>query len=144
MPEDPVYLDLLPPIVKASLGLVHPETKPALAILESEGFQRTDLVDIFDGGPLVQCARDQIQAVQRCRPRHVVEILDRLPEEVPTQIVSSQHGGFSAILTPVDSPADHTAVISAHAADVLGVTVGGVVWAMPMKAPSVIPSVSHG
>jgi arginine N-succinyltransferase len=64
MPKYPIYLELLPKEAIAVIGKVHPETKPALAMLESQGFVRTDQIDIFDGGPVVQCATQSIAAVQ--------------------------------------------------------------------------------
>jgi arginine N-succinyltransferase len=64
MPRYPIYLDLLPPETLAAIGRVHDQTKPALAMLESQGFVRTDQIDIFDGGPVVQCETQSIRAVK--------------------------------------------------------------------------------
>jgi len=64
MPRYPIYLDLLPGEAVAAMGKVHDQTKPALAMLESQGFVRTDQIDIFDGGPVVQCATKSISAVK--------------------------------------------------------------------------------
>ena len=64
MPKYPIYLDLLPEAAVAVIGRVHEQTEPALAMLESQGFVRTDQIDIFDGGPVVQCATQSITAVQ--------------------------------------------------------------------------------
>lgn len=64
MPKYPIYLDLLPREAVVVIGQVHVQTKPALAMLESQGFVRTDQIDIFDGGPVVQCATQSIVAVQ--------------------------------------------------------------------------------
>ncbi len=64
MPRYPIYLDLLPQDVVAKIGRVHDQTRPALAMLESQGFVRTDQIDIFDGGPVVQCATQSILAVK--------------------------------------------------------------------------------
>ena len=64
MPRYPIYLDLLPAEAVASMGRVHDQTKPALAMLEAQGFIRTDQIDIFDGGPVVQCATASISAVK--------------------------------------------------------------------------------
>ena len=64
MPKYPIYIDLLPEEAVAVIGRVHAQTTPALAMLESQGFVRTDQIDIFDGGPVVQCATQSIEAVQ--------------------------------------------------------------------------------
>ncbi len=63
MPKYPIYLDLLPEEAVAVIGRVHEHTTPALAMLKSQGFVRTDQIDIFDGGPVVQCATQSIEAV---------------------------------------------------------------------------------
>ncbi len=64
MPRYPIYLDLLPKDAVAAIGRVHEQTKPALAMLESQGFVKTDQIDIFDGGPVLKCATQSILAVQ--------------------------------------------------------------------------------
>lgn len=64
MPKYPIYIDLLPEEAVAVIGRVHEQTTPALAMLESQGFVRTDQIDIFDGGPVVKCATQSIAAVQ--------------------------------------------------------------------------------
>jgi arginine N-succinyltransferase len=140
MPESPVYLDLLPADVKVSLGLVHPDTRPALAILESEGFVRTDLVDIFDGGPLLQCARDAIEAVRRCRKLLVGKIVDQLETTEPAQIVSTQRGGFRAVLTTLIQCDDESVGLCRDTANALQVSEGESVWTMQTKPHSPIGS----
>ena len=64
MPTDPIYVPLLPDNVQAVIGQVHPNTEPALRILEAEGFSRTSFVDIFDAGPLVSCPLAEIRSVR--------------------------------------------------------------------------------
>ncbi len=63
MPRYPIYLELLPHDAVEAIGQVHAQTKPALAMLEGEGFRRNSLIDIFDGGPVVECETAKIKAV---------------------------------------------------------------------------------
>jgi arginine N-succinyltransferase len=63
MPRYPIYLELLPHDAVEAIGQVHVQTKPALAMLEAEGFRRNALIDIFDGGPVVECETAKIRAV---------------------------------------------------------------------------------
>nr|MCU0721625.1 arginine N-succinyltransferase [Pirellula sp.] len=63
MPKYPIYLELLPHDAVEAIGQVHVQTKPALAMLEAEGFRRNALIDIFDGGPVVECETSKIRAV---------------------------------------------------------------------------------
>ena len=54
MPKHPIYIDLLPETARAVIREPHPNTRPALSLLESEGFRCEGYVDIFDAGPTVQ------------------------------------------------------------------------------------------
>jgi arginine N-succinyltransferase len=63
MPKYPIYLELLPHDAVEAIGQVHTQTRPALAMLEGEGFRRNALIDIFDGGPVVECETTKIRAV---------------------------------------------------------------------------------
>lgn len=75
-PKHPIYLNLLPESAKMVIGCVHQNSAPAMSMLMGEGFQQTDLIDIFDGGPTLSCWTDQILAVQRTRQLKVGRIDD--------------------------------------------------------------------
>ncbi len=64
LPRHPVYVLLLPMEARAAIGQVHERTRPALKLLREEGFQDSGMIDIFDGGPLVQCNLQQIRTVK--------------------------------------------------------------------------------
>ncbi|MBS0254528.1 MAG: arginine N-succinyltransferase [Proteobacteria bacterium] len=66
-PRHPIYLELVDPKARGVIGTVHRHGEAALAMLEREGFSRSGLVDIFDGGPTVTCPRDQIATVREAR-----------------------------------------------------------------------------
>lgn len=67
MPKHPLYIDYLTPEAQAVIGQVHPQTAPARAVLEAEGFHYLNYVDIFDGGPTLECDIDRIRAVRKSR-----------------------------------------------------------------------------
>ena len=48
LPKWPIYFDLLPQEVKDSIGKIHDDTVPALKMLEREGFQRLNYIDLFE------------------------------------------------------------------------------------------------
>ncbi|TKB50951.1 arginine N-succinyltransferase [Ferrimonas aestuarii] len=64
MPRHPIYVDLLSPEAQAVVGVVHDNTRPAIKLLESQGFRFQGYVDIFDAGPTVECAREHIKGVR--------------------------------------------------------------------------------
>ncbi len=67
MPQHPIYVPLLPKAAQGVVNQVHPETAPALHLLESEGFRRNGMVDIFEGGPVVECRRQDIRTIRESR-----------------------------------------------------------------------------
>jgi len=67
IPRNPIYVPLLPDEAQAVIGRVHRKTEPAMRLLLEEGFSRTDMVDIFDAGPLITCDREAIRTVRESR-----------------------------------------------------------------------------
>jgi arginine N-succinyltransferase len=74
MPKTPIYVALLPDSAKAVMGQPHPSGRAALRMLEHEGFVFDRYIDIFDGGPTVTAATDQIRTIRESRAEKVVEI----------------------------------------------------------------------
>jgi arginine N-succinyltransferase len=108
MPKYPIYLELLPEDAVAAMGRVHEQTKPALAMLEAQGFQRTDQVDIFDGGPVLQCETEKIEAVRFTRRLFVSEESGRSSDPCETEgksiikaIVTTSRLRFQALQSDV-------------------------------------------
>ena len=71
MPQHPVYAILLSPEARQVMGKVHPDTAPALHLLEQEGFRAQQYIDIFDGGPTVEAPLSDIRTVRRSNLRSV-------------------------------------------------------------------------
>jgi arginine N-succinyltransferase len=63
-PRHPIYVELLAERARGSIGRVHRDGEAAMAMLAKEGFRTTGLIDIFDAGPTVACARDDIRSVR--------------------------------------------------------------------------------
>lgn len=136
-PEHPIYLCLLSEAARETIGTVHPETVPALALLQGEGFHETDLIDIFDGGPTLECEIRSIDAVQRCLAGQVVSIERSI--NGPTMIASSMHGGFAAVLAPIQTSGGDGVSIETATALALGLKVGDRIWTLP-PYPSHLPA----
>lgn len=133
MPQFPLYVDLMPPPAREVIGKVHHETEPAVKLLIEEGFRATDMVDIFDAGPVMQCPADTINAVKRCSERTVSRIHN---DPIGTQaIVSSKHQGFRAMLaTVVEHSEDRSVEVDENTAYLLGLDVGSSLWCMNPRA----------
>ena len=63
MPRHPIYVGLLPQSAQDVIGQVHQNTKPALNMLEKEGFSHRGYIDLFDAGPTVEARLSQIKSV---------------------------------------------------------------------------------
>lgn len=64
MPKHPIYTVLLPASAREVMGHVHPGTRPALHLLEQEGFRYQNYIDIFDGGPTVEAPLAEIRSIR--------------------------------------------------------------------------------
>jgi arginine N-succinyltransferase len=69
MPKHPIYVLFLREEAREAIGKPHPNSKKALEMLEGEGFHYENYIDIFDGGPTVECRRDDIHAVHASKRR---------------------------------------------------------------------------
>ena len=65
MPKYPIYVNLLSKDAQASIGQVHKKTRPALRLLEQEGFRFRGYVDIFDAGPTMEADIENIDTIRQ-------------------------------------------------------------------------------
>ena len=64
MPKTPIYVNMLPESARSVIGQPHPTGRAALKMLQAEGFLWDCYIDIFDGGPTVTAATDQVRTVR--------------------------------------------------------------------------------
>jgi len=135
MPKHPIYLDLLPQEIRDGIGQVHTETEPALKLLQAEGFNETDLVDIFDAGPVVRCESTQIGAVKRTQQQTVVEIVDQPFDGRADTILCSAANEFTSVLTGgLDTAAGIR--VTREVATALQLDIGSACYVMPSHPSS--------
>lgn len=67
MPHYPIYVPMLPPEARACIGRVHPDGQSACDILEREGFETNNYVDLFDGGPTLYARVAAIRSIALSR-----------------------------------------------------------------------------
>ena len=115
MPQYPIYLDLLPERIRQAIGDVHDESVPALKLLQREGFVDTDLVDIFDAGPVIHCETQQIKAVKRCQPHRVARVVDKAGEQWDSLMLASPEQGFTSVVGPAQIEGDSIVIRAADA-----------------------------
>jgi arginine N-succinyltransferase len=67
MPKHPIYVNLLPMEAREVIGRPNDQGKPALAMLENEGFRNNGQVDIFDGAPSVDARIAELKTIQKSK-----------------------------------------------------------------------------
>ncbi|WP_455864578.1 arginine N-succinyltransferase [Pantoea agglomerans] len=118
MPKHPLYLDYLSEEAKGVIGQTHPQTAPARAVLEAEGFRYMNYIDIFDGGPTLECDIDRVRAIRKSRLLKV-SLGEQADSSLPLCLVANDsYADFRAILLNVDPHGDSMA-LSAEQAEIL-------------------------
>ena len=116
MPKYPIYVSLLSKQAQAVIGQVHEKTKPALALLQAEGFSSRGYVDIFDAGPTVEARVEHIRSVRNSRRLQVH--IGEVEQGQPYLISNTQLEGFRATWLELDinEHSEHVTLPSAVAA----------------------------
>ena len=106
MPKHPLYIHYLSEAAQRVIGEVHPKTAPARAVLEAEGFRYQNYVDIFDGGPTLECEIDRIRAIRKSTllPAGAGDAQAHWPLCL---VANNNYQQFRATLLPVDIAAGH-------------------------------------
>ena len=128
MPRTPIYVAILDEGAKAVIGQPHPSGRPALKMLQEEGFVFDRYVDIFDGGPTVTVQTDQIRTVREARQTTVAKIGERGKHKM--LLASGRLKEFVACCAMVQEVEGEGLCIDRDAADALGVGVGDPVVAV--------------
>ena len=130
MPEHPIYVALLPQEAQDVIGKVHDNTKPALRLLESEGFEFRGVVDIFDGGPAVHCDTKNIRTISESKSLTVGQIAEQVQGDM--YVVSNSNIDFRCCLTPLLIDGDQV-TLSKDVADGLNTKIGDEVRIVSLK-----------
>lgn len=126
MPKHPIYTALLSEGARQVMGQPHYSGRPAMRMLESEGFSFQNYVDIFDGGPTMIARTDQIRTIQDARTLAVSAIAPA-SSEATHLIATGRLADFRACLGQVGEGG----TLDEAAAGLLGIGVGEVVTFAP-------------
>lgn len=122
MPKHPIYEPLLTKEAQAVIGQPHPSTKPAMHLLEKEGFSFENYLDIFDAGPTLQAQRANITSIKNSHQELVAEILPNIDNQ--PYLLSNTQLDFRACQAPLQQNPDGTVSISKETASVLNINQG--------------------
>jgi arginine N-succinyltransferase len=130
MPKHPIYTLLLSPEAQTVMGRVHPQTAPALHLLEQEGFRYQGYIDIFDGGPTVEAPLADIRSVRRSRL--VKAALGQPAGRLGSHLVANTElGGFRCALAEL-APGAEAVELPAELAAALNIKAGEAVRVVPL------------
>lgn len=132
MPTCPIYIPLLPKSAQEVIGQVHEQTRPALRLLQDEGFRYINMVDIFEAGPVVSCPLESIRIVRESRTAVVSEIT---PEgaEPSLHLVTSGTEQFRACKGTVEMQNGGRARINEEVARTLRLSTGDRIRFAPLR-----------
>jgi len=137
MPRFPIYLSLLPDTATEVVGKVHRDTVPALKMLQAEGFNFNGLVDIFDGGPVVEAFLHNIRTVRQSLLCTVARddnpVTNREPMVKPVMVCNRSFRDFRVGLVPASAVQGHEVCLSAQAMEALQITEDDKVRIAPLK-----------
>lgn len=146
MPQQPLTARSMDESARSVIGEVHPDTRPALHMLECEGFRYAGLVDPFDAGPTVEARVQDLQSVQysgHC-PVRVADTSQNMRApwtnggQSRTLLVGNgKTSDFRATVTRAARylPAHHTLELPAALAQTLGLKDSAEVWFADLEAP---------
>lgn len=132
MPRFPFYTCFLPESARAVIGRVHPNTEPALGMLKAEGFAHREFIDIFDGGPVIECEVANIRAVRESQT--LVLSLGTPGEDAPIHLIHNRQLADCRITAAPARVAAGSLVVDEATARRLRLSAGSLVRAVPLSA----------
>ncbi|MBD3586843.1 arginine N-succinyltransferase [Salinimonas sp. HHU 13199] len=135
MPKYPIYVSLLSQRAQEVIGQVHEKTRPALQLLQEEGFSCRGYVDIFDAGPTVEANLTHIRTAQESRKLPIIIDDQTAAQGRSYYIINTSVDDFRAVATEmVVSEEQQVAVISRQAAAALNINAGEYVRFAPVHS----------
>jgi len=100
MPKHPLYVNMLPESAQQVIGQPNVKGKPALKMLNNEGFQWNGHVDIFDAAPSVDTRIDDIASIKDSAVAEVIGLTEYESDE-SAMIVTSDIETYQGCLSVV-------------------------------------------
>lgn len=118
MPPNPIYVTLLSEAAQQALSVPHSRAHPSFELLQREGFQCGDCVDIFDGGPVMEARTDTLKSVVTSHGK-ALRATDR-DDGDRCLLVAGEGMAFRGTLANVIDTLDDAIQVPLFALDVLG------------------------
>ena len=122
MPKHPIYTALLSEAAREVIGECHATGRPALRMLEAEGFAYDGYVDIFDGGPTVTARTDQVRTIRDSHALPVTALAEGPHELARALLATGRLRDFRAWIGHADTTDGLT--LPSGEAELMGVGLG--------------------
>lgn len=120
MPKTPIYTAMLSDEARAIMAVPHPTGRAAMRMLEEEGFEGGDYIDIFDGGPTMSADTDEVRTIRDAK----AQVLSGTAGDGETRMVAAGHlKDFACCYGKVGTRTDG-ATLDEKAAEMLGLETG--------------------
>lgn len=123
LPKHPIYLSLLSPEARETVGKVHELTKPAVNMLLNENFAISPYVDVFDGGPILIAKTSEVRTIANSDLVTIDLTSDALLDE-DEYILSNERIDFRACFGMLKLLSKKRAIMNEKVAEALGVKRG--------------------
>ncbi len=123
MPKHPIYIPTLPQAAQDVIGEPNDKSRPAMKILEKEGFEYCHSVDIFEAGPTVSCQLENIRTIKESKVMKIGEISDT---EINSDIymISNNSKEFRACMGNIEKLGSSKVRITSQVAQALKLNIG--------------------
>lgn len=135
MPKHPIYIPLLPLEAQLVIAQVHPNTRPALRLLEQEGFKFNGEIDIFEAGPVVSTKVQDIRCVRESRICNY-QTLNGEPEQDRRYLITNIRSplDFKVTASSLNWEGDHCVALPSKVIDLLQLNEKDQVRVAPLRA----------
>jgi arginine N-succinyltransferase len=133
MPRQPLYTCLLTEQAQAVIGKAHPNSEPAMRILNAEGFAHKGYIDIFDAGPVIEAPVSNIRAVRDSQA--LVLSIGTPDEQAPVWLIYNRRLENCRITTAQARMVGDSLVVDRLTAKRLQLQPGNSVRAVPLLNP---------
>lgn len=101
MPKFPIYTALLPKEARDVIGRPHENARPAIRMLEREGFRFSGAVDIFDAGPALEVPKHGISTIRKSLKKAFAGGVDGAVHDADHLVAAGQLQDFRVVLSNV-------------------------------------------
>ncbi len=123
MPKHPIYTCLLPATAREAIGTPNQVSRRAMAFLQHEGYEYENVIDIFDGGPIMRAKIQHLKSVRNIQQGSATIADGRLPGE-PTLVANTTLSRFRVVNTQIARCGEGTIKLAAAAVDALQIKEG--------------------